>query len=208
MGPKQAVLFLIIFFISFAGVIAALVIPGWQDLLLIAVPSTIASVLLLLHRWFRRKQQDTRSWVVLDGSNVMHWKDGKPKLETVKEVLDHLSELGFTCGVMFDANAGYLVSGMYVHDAGFGRALGLPEDRVMVVPKGTPADPTILTAARDLGARIVTNDRFRDWVGDFPEINEPGLLIRGGYRSGRLWLNVDAEQRDSDQPNEGLAATQ
>ena len=198
---------MILLFISIAGVIAALVIPGWQVLLLIAVPSTIASILLLLRRWFRREQEDTRSWVVLDGSNVMHWKGGKPKLETVKEVVDHLSELGFTCGVMFDANAGYLVSGVYVHDAGFGRALGVPEDRVMVVPKGTPADPAILTAARDFGARIISNDRFRDWSGDFPEINEPGLLIRGGYRSGRLWLNVDAEPRDSGQPRERLAAT-
>lgn len=198
---------MILLFISIAGVIAALVIPGWQVLLLIAVPSTIASILLLLRRWFRREQEDTRSWVVLDGSNVMHWKGGKPKLETVKEVVDHLSELGFTCGVMFDANAGYLVSGVYVHDAGFGRALGVPEDRVMVVPKGTPADPAILTAARDFGARIITNDRFRDWAGDFPEIKEPGLLIRGGYRSGRLWLNVDAEPRDTGQPRERLAAT-
>jgi len=198
---------LILLFISIAGVIAALVIPGWQVLLLIAVPSTIASILLLLRRWFRREQEDTRSWVVLDGSNVMHWKGGKPKLETVKEVVDHLSELGFTCGVMFDANAGYLVSGVYVHDADFGRALGVPEDRVMVVPKGTPADPAILTAARDFGARIISNDRFRDWSGDFPEIKEPGLLIRGGYRSGRLWLNVDAEPRDTGQPRERLAAT-
>lgn len=93
--------------------------------------------------------------------------------------------------MVFDANAGYLVSDRYLHHGGFGKLLGLPEDRVMVVPKGSPADATVLLAARDLGARIVTNDRYRDWADRHPEVREPGYLIRGGYRDGRLWLGLD-----------------
>jgi hypothetical protein len=38
-----------------------------------------------------------------------------------------------------------------MHDGAMGRALGLPKDRVMVLPKGVPADPYILTSARDFG---------------------------------------------------------
>lgn len=96
----------------------------------------------------------------------------------------------YTPGVVFDANAGYLLSGKYQHDGALAKSLGIPEERVMVVPKGTPADPAILAAALDLGAKIVTNDRFRDWADQHPEIHQPGYLIRGGFKSGELWLDV------------------
>lgn len=62
--------------------------------------------------------------------------------------------------------------------------------QIVVVPKGTQADSHILTAARGLGARIVTNDRFRDWADMFPEVHDKGHLIRGGYRDGVLWLDL------------------
>lgn len=60
----------------------------------------------------------------------------------------------------------------------------------MIVPRGEPADPTLLAAARDHGVRIVTNDKFRDWADSFPEIATAGTLIRGGYRGGQLWLDL------------------
>ena len=120
----------------------------------------------------------------------MHWKDGVPQLETVRKVLFCLQRNGYSPGVIFDANAGYLISGSYMHDGHLAKALGLPRDRVMVVPKGTPADPAILMAARDLGARIVSNDRYRDWEVDHPEISQPGYLIRGAFRGGQVSLDL------------------
>lgn len=120
----------------------------------------------------------------------MHWQDGVPRLEAVREVLSCLKAQGYSPGVIFDANAGYLLSGAYMHDSVLAKALGLPRDRVMVVPKGTPADPAILTAARDLGARIVTNDRYRDWIEDYPEISQPGHLIRGAFQDGKVLLDL------------------
>jgi hypothetical protein len=48
-----------------------------------------------------------------------------------------------------------------------------------------------LAAAADLGARVVTNDRYRDWVEQHPEVTEPGHLIRGGYKAGKLWLDLE-----------------
>ncbi len=186
-------LIFLLFIISIAGVIMALILPEWANSLLLSGPIALASLLLLLRAWVRRsgrKREAAQKWIILDGSNVMHWKEGTPQIETVREVVSHLSSLGLSSGVVFDANAGYLTTGSYLHDSGFGKALGLPEERVMVVPKGAPADPAILKAARDLKAQIVTNDRFRDWADDYPEANDPGLLIRGGYRSGRLWLSL------------------
>jgi len=85
-----------------------------------------------------------------------------------------------------------------------GRMLGIRADRVLVVPKGTPADPYILNAARKLGARIVTNDRYREWAKDYLEIRRPRHLIRGGYRSGKLWLDLKQEK---DQPAKAVQPT-
>ncbi|MGD9293846.1 MAG: hypothetical protein PVI41_03095 [Roseobacter sp.] len=138
----------------------------------------------------KRRQFEQAEPIIIDGSNIMHWNGGEPRLETVKAVVDRLTEDGFAPGVVFDANAGYLLSGKYQHDGSLSRWLGLPEKNVMVVPKGTPADPMILQAARDMDARVVTNDRYRDWVGQFPEIRRKGFLIRGSFASGELDLKL------------------
>jgi len=121
----------------------------------------------------------------------MHWMDGSPQLATARAVTDRLRALGYTPLVIFDANAGYKTVGRYKHDFALGRLLDLPAKQVMVVPKGTPADPTILAAARDLGASVVSNDRYRDWAEAFAEVKDPGFVIRGGYRTGQLWLDLD-----------------
>ena len=168
--------------------------------------SLIAAVLcfILLQHFVRRAlskphvapdQAPQGKAVIIDGSNVMHWQDGTPDLATVRLVIEALTRKGFSPGVVFDANAGYLLTGKYQHDQSLSRALGLPENRVMVVPKGTPADPTILTAARDMQARVVTNDKFRDWVGDYPEIRNPGHLIRGDIKNGQVDLQFSPSKR-------------
>ncbi|MGV8987570.1 MAG: NYN domain-containing protein [Cypionkella sp.] len=205
----------LIFLTSVAAVGAALLRPELMDLVLLAGPCALASLILLLRGYFwpsrepfqkgalqelapKRvvpkkggpKKRGEPNWIVVDGSNVMHWKDGTAQIATVREVLDRLKELGFSPGVVFDANAGYKIAGRYKHDYALGQLLDLPESRVMVVDKGTPADPVLLAAARDLGARIVTNDRYRDWRETHPEVGDAGHLIRGGYRDGALWLEI------------------
>lgn len=138
--------------------------------------------------------------IVIDGSNVMHWNGGAPQIETVRAVVQHLSALGFSPGVVFDANAGQILTGKYRHHAAMGALLGLPEDRVMVVSKGTPADPIILAAAQDTGAQIITNDRYRDWADNHAYVREPGRLVRGGYLEGKLWLDTTLEPALSATP--------
>jgi hypothetical protein len=183
---------------SLAGIAVSLSLPGLSDLMLLAAPCALASLFLLLRAYSRRtkgSRQSTQKMIVVDGSNVLHWKDGTPQIDSLREVVQHLTSLGFAPGVVFDANAGHLTTGKYQHHRAMGKLLGLPEDRVMVVNKGTPADPTILAAARDLGARIVTNDRYLDWADAHPEVREPGHLIRGGFRAGQVWLNLDEDTK-------------
>ncbi|MBC7477450.1 MAG: hypothetical protein H7317_05055 [Pseudorhodobacter sp.] len=176
---------LLLLIASLSGIALAFA-PGWSDLMLIALPCAIASLFLL----WRARPQKQRNWVIVDGSNVMNWNGGVPKIETARAVLSHLIEKGFTPAIVFDANVGYKIGDSYKHDHALGRMLGLPQDRVMVVNKGTPADPTILAAARDLNARIVSNDRFRDWADQHPEVNEPGRVIRGGIVGGAMWMDL------------------
>jgi rRNA-processing protein FCF1 len=175
---------------SLAGVGIALSVPVWADLILVSGPCAIASGLLLVLGW--RRRASAKKWVILDGSNVLYWKENTPDIATVKEVLHRVSDLGYTPCVIFDANAGYVISDRYRGDRDFSYMLNLPKNQVLVVPKGEPADPTILKAAQKLGAVIVTNDRFRDWETFHPEVREEGYLAGGGYASGQLWVNLDA----------------
>jgi hypothetical protein len=179
----------LLLFLSLVGVAVALVLPGYGDLILLAGPCAVAALILWLRAALTRKRPAAPNWILIDGSNVMHWKDNTPQIDTLREVIAHLTHLGQTPAVIFDANAGYLLSGRYQDDHVMARHLSLPGERVLVVPKGTIADSYLLTVARDVGAPIVTNDRYRDWAGEYPEIAQPGRLIRGGYRNGALWLD-------------------
>lgn len=150
----------------------------------------ILVVLLLLRRAPRRDvpQPVDEDWILIDGSNVMHWQDNTPRLDTIRKVVDRVRELGYVPGVVFDANAGFKLEGRYLHDQDFARLLGIEPRQVLVVPKGSQADPFLLQTARDFGTRIVSNDRFRDWADAHPEVHDAGLLIRGRASDGGVML--------------------
>lgn len=225
----------LLFLASVAAFAAALLAPGYDPLILLALPCILASLILLATAWVRRKpgpphndrlrgarqgsavgrrtddgarkpagvfrkpgqRRPPHRPVLVDGSNVLHWKDNAPQIASVRQVVDLLRAQGFSPGVVFDATVGYKIGTRYRDDAEMAAHLGLPVDRVLVVPKGTQADPVLLATARDLGAPIVTNDRFRDWAEAHPEVQQSGHLIRGGYADGKLWLDpVDPAQAD------------
>jgi hypothetical protein len=140
----------------------------------------------------KAKFRRSKKAAVIDGSNVMHWDGEVARLAPLRDVIGALKAKGYTPGIIFDANAGYKLADRYLDDRDFAKLLKLRADRVLVVPKGEPADPTILASAREMGAKIVTDDRFRDWAGEYPEVTEPGHLVRGGYRDGVLWLDDEA----------------
>jgi hypothetical protein len=171
--------------------------PGDGDLaddptpFLVLLATVLAAIFLVL--WTRRRRGQAaravdEAWILIDGSNVMHWQDGVVALAPLRGVVERLKELGYFPGVVFDANAGWKLRGRYLHDADLARLLGLEERQVLVVPKGSQADPFLLETARDFGVRIVTNDRYRDWAEAHPKVLERGFLIRGGMRDGEVWL--------------------
>jgi hypothetical protein len=141
-----------------------------------------------LQRGPASKPRRDRNWILVDGSNVMHWEDNTPHVEPLRRVVSALKAQGLDPGVVFDANAGWKLFGRYMGERELSQILGLPQDQVLVVPKGSPADPWILTTARDFGARIVTNDRYRDWAEDHPEIATPGFLVHGSLSATGVWL--------------------
>ena len=139
------------------------------------------------------KPKRDRNWILVDGSNVMHWEDNTPQIEPVRRVVTALKAQGLDPGVVFDANVGWKLVGRYLGEHELCKLLDLPQDQVLVVPKGSPADPWLLTTARDFGARIVTNDRFRDWAEAHPEVANPGFLVHGGLTGNGVWLEGMAE---------------
>lgn len=144
-------------------------------------------VLLLIRRRTRAADFGGQA-ILIDGSNVMNWRDNTPSLEPLHQVVRNLSLLGLKPGVVFDANVGYKLEGRFLGERELSARLGIPAAQIFVVPKGNQADPYLLDTARELQARIVTNDRFRDWIADYPEVGQPGLLVSGGMQEGRVWL--------------------
>ena len=170
--------------------------PEWSVLAMLGAVSAAASLVLLGLALIRRGRPVRRP-ILVDGSNVLHWRNDQPDLEAVRAVLAELTARGFSPGVMFDANVGYKIGSRYLDDRHLAKMLKLPEDRVLVVPKGAPADGYLLAAARDLGAQVVTNDRFRDWAEAHPEVRKPGFLIKGGFSDGKLWLEAPAPRESA-----------
>lgn len=111
----------LLFLLSVAGIGAAFAVTGMSDLLLLAGPCAVASLLLLLLQSLWRKKQVAATSdlprIVIDGSNVLYWLDNTPRIEPVRQVLARLEALGYLPGVMFDANAGHLIAGKYLDDA-------------------------------------------------------------------------------------------
>ncbi|PRZ45207.1 putative RNA-binding protein with PIN domain [Tritonibacter scottomollicae] len=139
----------------------------------------------------RRSGRRSAPLAIIDGSNVLYWKENTLSLEPVRDVIALLEASGYRPYVVFDANAGYLVVGRYLNGPSFAKRLGLKDAEAHVVPKGQPADPYILRMARKSGGIVVSRDRFRDWKDDFPKEVTGPRLVRGGYRRGALWLDLD-----------------
>ncbi|WP_170530040.1 NYN domain-containing protein [Ruegeria arenilitoris] len=150
--------------------------------MLAGVVGSVLAIILLIRTKLRKKA----NWVVIDGSNVLYWNNEKPDLDSVRIVIDELISEGLEPLIWFDANIGYLVAGRYLDPAKLSKALRFPARRIWVAPKGTPADPLLITDAQKLNARIVSNDRYRDWEQQFPNISQKDVFVRGKIKDNRV----------------------
>ena len=103
---------------------------------------------------------------IVDGSNVAHSTEGAtPRLANIVLMRDKLLEKGFQPVLVVDAALRHQIDDR----AGYEKMVDAGE--VNQAPAGTDADFFILSFARELGARVVSNDRFRDRMQEFKDLS-------------------------------------
>lgn len=154
-----------------------------SDLTVIAI---LGVVLLLVFLWLRRGPGQAAApmprQIAVDGTNVMFWRDETAQLATLQIVLNRLRHKGFDPVVFLDASSRHHVGDKSLNERKFAQVLGLAENRIMVVPKGTEADAFILEYAGAQKLAVVSNDRFRDR----PRAARNIRLIKGRFEGKRL----------------------
>ena len=105
--------------------------------------------------------------VLVDGSNVAHSTEGeKPLVANLLAGRDKLKEEGLDPIIMADAALRHQIDDQRVYED------MIESGSIRQAPAGTDADYFILSFARELDADIVSNDRFRDRIKQFPEARE------------------------------------
>jgi hypothetical protein len=130
--------------------------------------------------------------VLVDGSNVAHSTEGdQAQLANILIVREKLSEEGFEPVVVVDAALRHQIDDR----AGYEQLVD--QGLLRQAPAGTDADYFILTFARELDARIVSNDRYRDRLKDFPDAAD--RLIRYMIVQNEVVLERRAGKRPNGQ---------
>lgn len=103
---------------------------------------------------------------IVDGSNVAHSTEGgAARLSNILVMRDKLTEKGWEPVVVVDAALRHQI------DDRAGYEQMVDDGKVKQAPAGTDADYFILSFARELGARVVSNDRFRDRMDEFKDLS-------------------------------------
>ena len=117
--------------------------------------------------------------VVIDGANVAYEEKsagGKPKLSNLLKVKTEMEARGFETVIIVDASLKYDID-----DQSRMEAL-IESQHIRQVPAGTDADYFIIQFAHELDALVVTNDRYKDYVQQYPWITErrlPYMIVKG-----------------------------
>jgi hypothetical protein len=132
---------------------------------------------------------ETKKVVLVDGSNVAHSTEGaKPMVGNLLAVRDKLKEEGLDPIIMADAALRHQIDDPKVYED------MIESGSVRQAPAGTDADYFILTFARELDADIVSNDRFRDRIKQFPEARD--RVIRFMIVNDEVVLERRTHRRD------------
>jgi hypothetical protein len=126
---------------------------------------------------------------IIDGSNVAYSIEGQqPCLRNIELVRDKMVAAGFDVVVVVDAALRH-----HIDEANRYEDL-IDNGKIRQAPAGTDADYFILRFARELGARIVSNDRFRDREKSFPEARD--RVIRYMIVADEVVLEHRAKRRE------------
>ena len=134
-----------------------------------------------------RETGDARR-VLVDASNVAHATEGgEAKLENIRLVQAKLREEGLEPLVVADAALRHQIDDKDAFEQ------MVENGQVHQAPAGTDADFFILSFAREMGASILTNDRFRDRAEEFAE--ERDRIIRFMIVDGEVVLERRTRKR-------------
>jgi len=105
--------------------------------------------------------------VLVDASNVAHSTEGgEARIANIKLVERKLREKGFEPLIVADAALRHQIDKKAEYEE------LIENGKVHQAPAGTDADYFLLSFAREMDARILTNDRFRDRAEEFPQERE------------------------------------
>lgn len=122
---------------------------------------------------------EEREVVIIDGANVAYEErsaGGKPKLSNLLRVRGELEERGLEAVIIVDASLKYDID-----DQSQLETL-IRSQQVRQVPAGTDADYFIIQFADQFNARVVTNDRYKDYLEQYPWITDrrlPYMIVEG-----------------------------
>ena len=134
-------------------------------------------------------QEETTKVVLVDGSNVAHSTEGEaPRVANLLAVRDKLREEGDDPIIVADAALRHQIDDAKAYEQ------LIDDGLVRQAPAGTDADYFLLSFARELDASIVSNDRFRDRIKQFPEVKE--RLIRYMIVRDEVVLERRTHRRD------------
>lgn len=117
------------------------------------------------------EQQATREQadnvVLVDGSNVAHSTEGaQAQVANLLAVREKLCDEGLEPIIVADAALRHQIDDPERYEQ------MVESGQVRQAPAGTDADFFILSFARELHAPIVSNDRFRDRMEQFPDVRD------------------------------------
>ena len=105
--------------------------------------------------------------VLVDASNVAHATEGEPpRLANILLVRDKLVDEGLEPVIVADAALRHRIDDRERYEQ------LVDGGDLKQAPAGTDADYFLLSFARELGALILSNDRFKAHVAHFPEARE------------------------------------
>ena len=127
--------------------------------------------------------------VLIDGSNVAHSSEGeKARLANIILIEEKIREDGMEPIIVADAALRHQIDRRGDYEK-------LVDDgKIKQAPAGTDADYFILSFARELGASIVSNDRYRDRIARYPEVEE--RIIRYMIVADEVVLERRGRRRD------------
>lgn len=112
-------------------------------------------------------REEASNVVLVDGSNVAHSTEGESaQVANLLAIRDKLRSEGLDPIIVADAALRHQIDDPKKYEQ------MIDDGIVRQAPAGTDADYFILSFARELNASIVSNDRFRDRIKQFPEAKD------------------------------------